>query len=253
MINKIIVSIAFLTVTTFCFGQTKTDGYFLFPAENKDLKKGWVVLLPGSSGLKIFKDKSFYHRRADSLSKENYDVILIDYKAYFKASANPNKPTTTAGDKIAWAVEEVLKELKNQSWIDEVFNGYIIGWSLAGEGVFNLVKDNNFVSENKIKKAVLFYPSNRDTVEIRSSIPLLILVGDSDNVIDIKDLKERAEQCKMTNLILFNECYHGFDIESLTKKKTMRFPPLFGKKYIFFYNKTEAIIANNEMMEFLEK
>ncbi len=74
--------------------------YLFYPSKNKEQKNGWIILLPGSSGLKIFDDQHFYHRKAERLSNNNFDVILIDYKQYFKNSRDVSKPQKSTGEKL---------------------------------------------------------------------------------------------------------------------------------------------------------
>ena len=208
--------------------------------------------MPGSSGLKIFDDQHFYHRKAERLSNNNFDVILVDYKQYYKNSRDVSKPQKSTGEKIAWTVKEVLSEMDTLKLITKNSPGHIIGWSLAGEGVFHLIKDEYYLKEKNIKSVILLYPSNQDNMEIDPHVPLLVLAGKADNVINISDLSLRCLNKSNIKFMLFDESYHGFDIESLTKARSIRFPPVFGKRYNFQYNEESAKIAMMEIINWLD-
>ncbi|MFZ1748614.1 MAG: dienelactone hydrolase family protein [Saprospiraceae bacterium] len=235
-----------------CFGQLQHDHYFYYESRQVNSNK-WIVLLPGSSGLTIFDDQTFYHRQAETLQSRGFDVILIDYKKYYKENKSPLKPKGTTGDKIVWVVQQVIELSKSKHEIDSLSVGHLLGWSLAGEGVIQLVEDTSFIKRHNIKSAALYYPSNQENRRVSTIIPLLVQVGEFDNVVKTKKLQESFISNHKLLFITYANSFHGFDVETLDKAKHIRFPPIFGKKYKFQYNAQEAFKARNLLFEFLNQ
>lgn len=247
MVKKTLTIFLLTITTTVLYGQNSS--YIVFKAKVELNKHEWVLLLPGSSGLTIFEDSTFYKRKAEILTQKGYDVLLLDYKSFYKSSIKPTKGST--GEKISWVVRQAIKMAKDKQQINLTDNGHIIGWSLAGEGVFNLLKDTTFVNNNKIKSVALYYPSNNKKIEISTTIPLLLLVGESDKTVGANKLKSQIKSYEMIKFIVYPNAFHGFDIETLTKPKTIKFPPVIGKKHTFFYNKEATEKASIELAKFL--
>lgn len=242
------LTIFLLTIaTSVLYGQN--GSYFLYKAKAELNKHEWILLLPGSSGLTIFEDSTFYNRKAEILTQKGYDVLLLDYKSFYKSSSKQPKGST--GEKISWVVRQAIEMAKDKQQINLTDSGHIIGWSLAGEGVFNLLKDTNFVNSNKIKSVALYYPSNNEKIEISTTIPLLIQIGESDKTVVADKLQSQIKSNEMITFIVYPNSFHGFDIETLTKPKIIKFPPVVGKKHTFFYNKEATEKANIALAKFL--
>lgn len=239
--------------TNIILGQLFSDNYYFYKPDLGKSNNKWIILLPGSSGLKIFDDRTFYNRQADTLKSLGYSIILLDYKSFYKSSQEKTKAKGSLGDKISWTIKEVISLAKNKKQIDSTQTGHIIGWSLAGEGVFRLLKDSSYIAKNKIKSAVLFYPSNREKKTITSAIPLLIQIGQEDNVVVAQKIKCQIENEAKAQLIIYPNSSHGFDIESLKEERKIKFPPLVGKKYSFKYNRESASLARIALYDFLNK
>lgn len=250
-----IFAASFFCVTNTVISQTLTfsDNYFFYSPDSTKSNGKWIILLPGSSGLTIFDDKTFYNRQAETLKNLGYSVILLDYKAFYKSSQNKTKPNNSTGDKIAWVIKQTILLAKCKKQIELSQNGHLLGWSLAGEGVFTLLKDTAFINKYNIKSVGLYYPSNQSEQSITTTIPLLIQIGEEDNVVNPKKLESQIENSENIKVITYQNSFHGFDIETLTDERIFRFPPLFGKKYIFKYNVDVASKAKNEFMNFLNK
>ena len=251
--NRIYLPIVFIFSLCFSNGQTKTgnDNIYFIKTDTLISKNSWILLLPGSSGLTIFNDTSFYKRQADTLSKLGFNIILVDYKGFYKNSTITNKPQGTTGEKIYWVIRNVIDLAKELKFINTNQSGHVIGWSLAGEGIFKLLNDTAFVLKSNITSAALFYPSNQTKIAITSSIPLLIQTGDKDKVTNVDNLKSQIVSTTKVTIIIYPDCYHGFDIESITEKKSFRFPPIVGKTYSFLYNKDASDKAKQRLFEFL--
>jgi hypothetical protein len=184
----LIVFILFLATLTL---NAQANSCTFYKAKKEISKHSWILLLPGSSGLTIFDDSTFYNRKADSLNQKGYDILLLDYKAFYRASTSIDKPKGSAGEKISWVIKQVIQLAKDKQQVDKSDVGHIIGWSLAGEGVFKLLKDTGFIKQNTISSVALFYPSNNEKVKITTSIPLLIQIGQSDKTVVADNLKSK--------------------------------------------------------------
>ncbi|MBS1738459.1 MAG: dienelactone hydrolase family protein [Bacteroidetes bacterium] len=252
-IKKILISLLVICLTNSLFGQTLVDNYYYYKPNSTNSTNKWIILLPGSSGLTIFNDKTFFNRQADTLSNWGYSVILIDYKSFYKSSRDKTKPNSSTGDKIAWVVKQVVSLAAKRQQINLNESGHILGWSLAGEGVFNLLRDTTYIQENNIKSVALYYPSNQEDQKITTSIPLLIQFGEKDNVVNFQKISTQITDRTKTQIIIYPNSSHGFDIETLTTERKLRFPPLVGKKYVFKYNKLAAEQAQKELKSFLRK
>ena len=245
--------ITLLVFSTTVVVNAQNNNYTFFKSQNEAGKHEWILLLPGSSGFTIFNDAAFYNRKADYLNKLGYDILLLDYKSFYQASTSLDKPKGTTGEKISWVLKQVIQLAKDNQQIGKTSKGHIIGWSLAGEGVFRLLKDTSFVSENKISSAALFYPSNNEKLEVTTSIPLLIQIGQSDKSTVADKLQKQISNNEKIKFIRYPNCFHGFDIETITEPKTIKFPPVIGKKHVFLYNKESAEKAYLELIKFLEQ
>jgi dienelactone hydrolase len=250
-IKKTVITF-FLFIATVAL-NAQSSNFTFYIAKSEVSKHEWILLLPGSSGLTIFEDSTFYNRKAEYLIHKGYDVLLLDYKAYYQASNSIDKPKGTTGEKISWVVKQIIQLTKDKQQIDLANKGHIIGWSLAGEGIFKLLQDTAFITENKINSVALFYPSNNEKIEITSSIPVLIQIGQSDKTVIADKLQKQIKSVEKIKFITYPSSFHGFDIETITKPKSIKFPPVIGKKHIFLYNKEAAEKAYLELTKFLSE
>lgn len=225
------------------------DQYFYFQPTNNSERTGWVMLLPGSSGLTIFKDEDHYFDVAHELNSIGFDVVLVDYKPAYRSSGRNVKETR--GEKIQWVTKEAIIWARNEGYINNDEEGSIIGWSLAGEGLILMANDLNETEQFNIKSIALYYPSNNGKVQLRSTMPVLIQSGEIDNVTKKSDIEEFLSNGDNTELIFYKDAHHAFDVKSLKEGKTIKFPPIIGKKYIFKYNKEAAIQSLEELKKFL--
>ncbi len=249
-IKKLFFVLSFFISTITLKAQNKD--YVFYKSKSDMSKHEWILLLPGSSGLNIFEDSTFYYRKAEYLNQIGFDILLLDYKAFYQSSTLTNKPKGSTGEKISWVVKQVIQIAKTNRHIEQVNNGHIIGWSLAGEGVFKLLKDTAFISESKISSVALFYPSNNEKLEITTTIPVLIQIGQSDKTVIADKLYKQIKYIENIKFITYPNSFHGFDIETIVQPKKIIFPPVIGKKHIFLYNKEAAEKAYLELTNFLK-
>jgi dienelactone hydrolase len=248
--KKFILTLNFLISTIALVAQS--DNYIFYKASNNVSKHEWILLLPGSSGLIIFEDSTFYHRKAEYLKQLGYDILLLDYKKFYQTSTLTDKPKGTTGEKISWVVKQVIQIAKEKQQIENLNKGHIIGWSLAGEAVFKLLKDTTFVSDNKLKSVALYYPSNNEKLEITTTIPLLIQIGQIDKTVNVDNLQKQIKSSEKIKFLTYQNSFHGFDVETITQPKTIKFPPVIGKKHTFYYNKEASEKSLIELIAFLK-
>jgi dienelactone hydrolase len=223
--------------------------HFYFREANVETSK-WVAILPGSSGLTIFNDDHHYFDIADELAT-HFNVLIIDYKPAYKTSGRKVKEST--GEKILWVLGEALDWATANHHITEGAPGSIVGWSLAGEGAIQLVNNPTLCSQLNVRSVLLYYPANHLNITSRSEIPVLILTGASDTITPMVDIISCHGDNSNTEIITYKNAHHGFDIQSLANEKSMRFPPLFGKKHVFKYDPTAAKDSRTKMMHFLNE
>lgn len=227
------------------------DAFFHFrPAA---APRGVALFLPGASGLKIFDDDAHYFHTASWLNQKGWHVLLIDYKPAYKA-ANPNLKGGT-GEKISWVAEQAVHWLRAKHYEVQELPLVLIGWSLGAEGIIHLINSPESIEKLGIHGAALFYPAIQDTQILTNQVPLLVFVGDADNVTPSKRVREwidnRSASAKSVKLHRFPSAHHGFDVASLEEKRTIRLLPLIGPKATFKYNASAAADARSQLLAFL--
>ena len=126
-----------------------TDFFHFQKAQDYDASK-WAVFLPGTGGLRIFKDTTHYYDVAKKLNAEGISVLLVDNVAAYKASKRGVDEEEPA--QILWTLEEALKWAKQKGKIDPTSEGSIVGWSRAGLGLIPLANNASELERLNIKK-----------------------------------------------------------------------------------------------------
>ena len=243
----------FLVSCAHAKGRTKgqvSDSFHWRPAANA---VGWAVFLPGSSGLRSLADDGHYFNVAERLNRVGWSVLLVDYKPAFRASGIAL--AGSVGDKIAWVTQQSVDWLRREHPETRTQPGALVGWSLGAEGVLRIVNDGGKATALEIRAAVIYYPSNEDKLRMNNQIPVLVLSGEADDVIRAKDVealvRDRPQSARLAELHLYPGAYHGFDVASLTTRKTVRLLPLVGPKATLQYDKAAAIDAERQLVSFL--
>ena len=213
---------------------------------------GWVVLLPGSSGLRVLGDDRHYFRAAERLNEAGFGVLLIDYKAAYRAS--PGRPRGAAGDKIAWVVRRAVEWGIANGHIRRDQPGAIVAWSLGAEGIWALARSDGF-DEIGVVSIAAYYPSVERELEHAEAIaplgvPGLVVTGMADNITE-HTLTRDALRDTGIEIVAYPLAHHGFDVASLDEPVTMRVPPIIGPKATFAYDAEAAADAAQRIMGFL--
>lgn len=231
--------------------DAKMEDFFHFQkAKDYDASK-WAVFLPGTGGLKIFKDTRHYFDVAERLNEEGISVLLVDNVAAYKASKRDVDEEEPA--QILWTLDEALKWAKQNGDIDPNSDGSIVGWSRAGLGLIPLANNDKQLEKHKIKSIVLFYPANGYELLLKPKVPVLILTGGKDKIVKVDDILKYMIAENAT-IKVFDEAYHGYDVESLKKGKYYRYIPFISKKhYLLKYDEEAANESFEELIKFIKK
>ena len=212
----------------------------------------WVLLLPGASGLVTFGDSEHYFKSADSIAAAGFDVLVVDYKLAHKRGTGA--PGGHAGAKIAWVIAEVVAKARATGLIRSGEPGAIVAWSLGAEGLWPIVVDAGSPSPLVLKAAAAYYPSHEHVTSIRSSIPLLLLNGELDDVTPARELRTATSNppSPLVQVQCYPGAHHGFDIDSLVPPRRVSLIPLIGPSATFGYDAPAATDSQRRLIEFLD-
>ena len=226
-----------------------TDFFHFQKAQDYDASK-WAVFLPGTGGLRIFKDTTHYYDVAKKLNAEGISVLLVDNVAAYKASKRGVDEEEPA--QILWTLEEALKWAKQKGKIDPNSDGSIVGWSRAGLGLIPLANDASELERLKVKSIAMFYPANGYEIQLKPKVPVLIMTGGKDKIVKVDDILKYMVAENAT-IQVYDDAYHGYDVESLEKGKYYRYIPFISKKhYLLKYNEEAATESFEELIKFLK-
>lgn len=221
-----------------------------------------LIAMPGSSGIANIDPnieaanpklregdllfRGHYRKASEKLREAGYAVLLIDvHSAEGLLTAHDNQLSEARmaeyiDTAIAWARELPFVDTNNIN---------LIGWSMGGRAVLAWLHGPR--SQADIVKSVIgVYPGCEDKKELNNDVPLLMLLGDADDIASADVCETFAKSStKMTNLTYFRfpDARHGFDIEDA--------PPVLvedsGKT--IGYNKNAADSTWQEIFNFLSK
>lgn len=229
---------------------TMTDFFHFQKAKDYDASK-WTVFLPGTGGLRIFKDTTHYYKVAEKLRAEGISVLLVDNVAAYKASKREVDEEEPA--QILWTLEEALKWAKHKNYIDPDSQGSIVGWSRAGLGLIPLANDAEELKKLHTKSIAMFYPANGYGIQLEPKVPVLIMTGGRDKIVKLDGILEYMVAENAT-IQVYDDAYHGYDVESLRKGKYYRYIPFISKKhYLLKYDEAAAKESFKALIKFLKR
>lgn len=227
-----------------------TDFFHFQKADNYDSAQ-WAVFLPGTGGLRIFKDTVHYYEMANEMNKIGISVLLVDYTAAYKAARK--KDIKEEPEQILWTLNQALDWASNKNHINSESKGSLIGWSRAGMAAIPIANNEALISPYQMKSIVLFYPANPRKIDIQTDIPTLILTGEEDKIIRVNDIMAHLDSENVT-IKVYDDAYHGFDVKSLKKGKYFRYIPFISKKnYLLKYDQKAAEEAIQEWVDFMKE
>lgn len=252
-----IAGIALLLGLTSCVSIAPPRGVGVmsdyFHWQDVDGAKGWVVFLPGASGLTVMDDERHYFDAADALNARGWNVLLVDYKPAYRAAMDA--PGGDTDEKIAWVTEEAITWMIGNRPEMATLPGAIVAWSMGAEGALCLANDRARLESTGIRSIAMYYPSIPGKFQLDNQVPLLILTGDADDVTPVVDVNALVAQQrsggKDVELHTFPNAHHGFDVASIVEEKTVRMLPLVGPSATLQYNAEAAADAADKLAEFL--
>lgn len=228
---------------------TMTDFFHFQRAKDYDPSK-WAVFLPGTGGLRIFKDTTHYYEMASHLNDNGISVLLVDNVAAYKASkrsVNEEEP-----EMILWTLEQALKWARTNQYISKNSQGSLVGWSRAGLAAIPLANDAALLEKLNIKSIALFYPANGWGVQLKPKVPVLVLTGGIDRIVKVEDILGKMVAENVT-IKVYDDAYHGFDVASQERGKYFRIIPFIGKKkYLLKYDEKAAKESIDALISFLK-
>lgn len=231
--------------------DAKMADFFHFQKAKDYNASKWAVFLPGTGGLRIFKDTTHYYNVAEKLNAEGISVLLVDNLAAHKASKRDVDEEEPA--QILWTLEEALKWAKQNGKIEPNSQGSIVGWSRAGLGLIPLANDSDELKKLHVNSIALFYPANGYEIPLKPKVPVLIMTGGKDKIVKVDDILKYMVTENAT-IKVYDDAYHGYDVESLKKGKYYRYIPFISKKhYLLKYDEEAAKDSFEELIKFLKK
>jgi dienelactone hydrolase len=187
-----------------------------------------VVVIPGCSGIALESSeaeaaitllteddllfRAHYPRFAKRLSDEGFAVYLIDI-------LTSEGLITACGDsvpaqRIAQYIDAAIAWVKTRPRVD-ASDLHIIGFSMGGKGTLAWLHGaRNEVSP--VRSVTTVYPQCRDRKPMNIAVPVLMLLGDADDIADPMVCEALVDSSPIKGLITVRHypgARHGFDIQ----------------------------------------
>jgi dienelactone hydrolase len=201
-----------------------------------------VVFVPGCDGFAPSFAPALYERRGEYFRAQGYIVVFADYlgRRGVKTCAGPVTHQDVARELVsaaAWA--------RDQPTVDR---GRItaIGWSYGGRGV--LVALAKHVQERlAFSRAIVYYPDCRALEPWKSALPVLMLLGGSDDMTPASLCQEAVKRAGVpatVKIVVYAGARHAFDVPELPAKLR------YGLATVG-YDPQAAAAAREEVLRFL--
>jgi dienelactone hydrolase len=187
-----------------------------------------IVIIPGCSGIALeaseaeaampqLKEddllfRSHYPRFAKRLSDEGFAVFLIDILAsegLITACAN-----SVPAQRIAQYIDAAISWVKKHPQVD-VSDIHVIGFSMGGKGSLAWLHGPRSEASS-VQSVTTVYPQCRGREPLNIAIPVLMLLGDADDIADPTLCDALVESSPIKGLITVRHypgARHGFDIQ----------------------------------------
>ena len=186
-----------------------------------------LIAIPGCSGIssddpaaeetnpQLHKDDLLFRRHyrvtAERLMAEGYVVLLINIHSAEGVLTACNGEIKSA--RIAEYINEAVAWARNLPYVDS-HKINVIGWSMGGGGVLKWLDGPRSEAAN-VRSATAVYPGCDEDTKLTLSIPILMLLGGSDDIAkpsiceSLVDSVAIKQQITVTN---YPGARHGFDI-----------------------------------------
>jgi dienelactone hydrolase len=185
-----------------------------------------VVAVPGCSGVSLNgpatdegrpgdeADRLFrrhYARMAQRLREGGFGVVLVDYLT------SEGVANTCSGEisheRVGEYVAASLEFARTLPWVD-VSRLYVVGWSHGGAGVIAWLQSLGTQATPRVAGAVAVYPGCGSRGPWVSSVPVLVLLGEDDDITrpeDCDEILERLPDGTRVEVRRYADARHGFD------------------------------------------
>ena len=199
---------------------------------------------PGDEGDKLFR--RHYAKMAERLRKDGYLVVLIDY-------LTAEGVLNTCGweihpNRVGEYVKESIPFVKTIP-IADASKISIIGWSHGGEGVLSWLSNIDEAPQG-VRAAVTIYPGCNTIKPWISSLPVLLIIGESDDIAlpsICNELVESLDSKVNVKVKSYPGARHGFDMTEGPEVLSV------GNGFTIGRNSKAGNDAWNEIVNFLKK
>lgn len=171
-----------------------------------------VVLVSGCDGFK----STFYSRREDMLREMGYATARVDFMAAREVGGCAYQPTKSR------VARDILFVLEHLSGLDAVKGSSvnILAWSSGGGGAVNMMSKLDERTGVQPTTVTVLYPSCNNAFPWSNNVPVLMLLGGSDNMDPAAFCTKLANKSPNANIkiIEYPGAYHAFDDASLPAK-----------------------------------
>jgi dienelactone hydrolase len=175
-----------------------------------------VVFVSGCDGFAPSIAPELYERRAEQFRGRGYAVVFADYlgRRGLKSCAGSVTHQDAARDLVAAAAW-----LTSQTFVDRA-RITAIGWSFGGRGVLVALAEHG-KGHLAFSRAVVYYPDCRTLEPWKSTLPVLMLLGGSDDMTPPALCEEGARRSAppgTVKIVVYPGAQHAFDVPELSAK-----------------------------------
>jgi dienelactone hydrolase len=238
--------------------QIVENHFAYIPSEGGRFKT--LIALPGCSGISSgdptaeqsnpqLSDGDLLFRRhyrdmAEKLKAEGFVVLLVNIHAaegLLTACADP-----IGGERMAEYINEAIAWASELPYVDPD-RLHIIGWSMGGRGILKWL-DGPRSKSTGVRSAIAVYPQCRGRMTLTIPMPILMLLGGSDDIAIPSVCEELVDSAPIKQHItveIYPGARHGFDVQGA--------PPILGSGNgkTVGYQKEAAVASWVAILQFL--